>query len=280
LHRSTARSTTPYMTTANSNSNSTAAELAARSGLFAQSKNPPAPSSIDDSANARFPPPGPADQPQPAPAQRKSADSSPPPDNPQPAQDVDRGETGADQGTAPDSGQVPEPDELTESLNSDIGVFDLIKLAASKSEKLSKAENSAVFTLAKRIRRYVDRLHQRAQAAEEKSRTYTRASKDGEVEPVTRAELINIITQEIRKTNRTGSDVKGLAATLQSLLPDLFADSSKAPQPDPCAVLAYVCSFSGMTGAEIVHELGGRDWMSARLRDILKTSVILPDPVD
>jgi hypothetical protein len=45
-------------------------------------------------------------------------------------------------------------------------------------------------------------------------------------------------------------------------------------------VLAYVCSFSGMTGAEIVHELGGRDWMSARLRDILKTSVILPDPVD
>ena len=93
-----------------------------------------------------------------------------------------------------------------------------------------------------------------------------------------------ITSDEIRKrlefvvrTSSSGSDIVRAAEKLQEkfgVMDDVEAARKKVI-PDPCAILSYVCSFSGMTGAEIVEELGGRDWMTAQLSEILKVPVIV-----
>eukprot|EP00919_Chromeraceae_sp_WS-2016_P009453 GHVR01022181.1.p1 GENE.GHVR01022181.1~~GHVR01022181.1.p1 ORF type:complete len:238 (+),score=24.55 GHVR01022181.1:1053-1766(+) len=96
-------------------------------------------------------------------------------------------------------------------------------------------------------------------------------------EPPTREELISIISTGLRDITATGSDVKGLTATLRDLMPELFRQQGDVDRPDPCALMAYICTFSGMTGEQIIAEQGGREFVEAQLSDILKTKVILPN---
>ncbi len=95
--------------------------------------------------------------------------------------------------------------------------------------------------------------------------------------PPTREELIGIVSAALRAENATGSDVKGLIATLQSLLPDIFAGSEQTKRPDPAAIIGYICTFAGKSGAEICQDLGGRESLEARLSEILGLPVKLGD---
>jgi len=91
----------------------------------------------------------------------------------------------------------------------------------------------------------------------------------------TREELIDIVSAALRAKNATGSDVKGLTATLQSLLPDLFSSGDQSKRPDPSAIIGYITTFAGRKGAEIVADLGGRESLETRLSEILGLPVKL-----
>lgn len=107
----------------------------------------------------------------------------------------------------------------------------------------------------------------------------SRASQSSGSAP-TKEELVSIVSAALRAENATGSDVKGLTATLQSLLPALFASDDQSKRPDPSAVVAYITGFAGRKGSEIVQELGGVEFVEARLSEVLKVSVKLADQPD
>ena len=116
-------------------------------------------------------------------------------------------------------------------------------------------------------------MQKRAEAAEEKALSCARASL--KAPPPTRDELVGIISRAIRDTKATGSDIKGLSATLQTLVPDLFQGKDSKERPDPVALIKYIASFDGMQGAEVVKELGGAEFLANQLSEILKTPVSL-----
>ena len=245
--------TTPHKPTA------TADQLAAASGLFNQSKNQP--SGIPDGPLG---PPSRRSQPA-GNSQRKPSDNLTAPKHPRNSQDVDQVEQVLNQG---------QTDYWTEQA-----IFRRIKQAIT--DKLDRRSNSMLLLSSRETAQRIDRLLREADDLRAKlaALTHTPAAIEGGSEPPTRDELIGIISQAVRRPDGTGADIKGLTATLQSLLPDLFRDESNDRKPDPCAVLSYVVSFAGMTGPEIIQSLGGRDFVRDTLVDILKTAVILPDPV-
>ena len=91
---------------------------------------------------------------------------------------------------------------------------------------------------------------------------------------MTRSELIDIITDAIRRENATGSDVKGLSATLRELVPDLFTDTNALKVPAN-VLIEYITSFAGRPGAEIVQELGGCDFVASKVGEVLRCRVTI-----
>ena len=89
-----------------------------------------------------------------------------------------------------------------------------------------------------------------------------------------------ITSEEIRKrlefvirTSSSGSDIVRAVGELNEKFGVLDDVSRNKNKPDPCAIITYICSFSGMTGDEIVADLGGREFLAARLSEVLKVPV-------
>jgi hypothetical protein len=93
--------------------------------------------------------------------------------------------------------------------------------------------------------------------------------------PPTREELIGIVSAALRAENATGSDVKGLTATLESLLPELFNHAGVQIKPDPALFLGYLLHLDGCTTDELMAEIGGPEFVAGKLSEILKTPVKL-----
>jgi hypothetical protein len=81
------------------------------------------------------------------------------------------------------------------------------------------------------------------------------------------------ISDALRKGNNTGADIKSMTTTLQLISPDLFRHSDKADRPDPCAIIKYLCTWSGAQGADMVKELGGAEFLATKLSEVLDTPV-------
>ena len=119
----------------------------------------------------------------------------------------------------------------------------------------------------------IDRYRRLARSADKRPVVVTPAREESS-RPPTREELISIVSEALRSENATGSDVKGLTATLQSLVPELFTDQA-GTKPDPCAVVAYITTWAGASGEQIMAELGGREFLAEKLSDLLHTPVSL-----
>lgn len=103
----------------------------------------------------------------------------------------------------------------------------------------------------------------------EESKALISRTRGGDSSPPTREELIGIVSEALRRENATGSDVKGLTATLQSLLPDLFTSGDDSSKPGPDLVLAYITRFAGQSGESLADDLGGRAFVAGRLSELL-----------
>ena len=257
------QSTTAHMTNPTDDAPDTntaaAADLAAQSGLFGAPKQP-APAKPQAKT--------------PSTAKRNRSHNAPPKTQPLKAQGVKSTDSGPDVQDSDDLGQ-----QALDVYWSEQSIYRRIKQAIT--DKLDRRSNSMLLLSSRETAQRIDRLLREADDLRAKlaALTHTPAAIEGGSEPPTREELIGIISQAVRRPDGTGADIKGLTATLQSLLPDLFRDESNDRKPDPCAVLSYVVSFAGMTGPEIIQGLGGRDFVRDTLVDILKTAVVLPDPV-
>ena len=94
--------------------------------------------------------------------------------------------------------------------------------------------------------------------------------------PLTREELIGIITDALRDDQVKGTEVSSLTKTIRELVPELFTAQSEGVI-DPAAYLEHITRFAGFSGAEIVQQAGGVDWMQQRLSEMLKSDVrIMP----
>jgi len=94
--------------------------------------------------------------------------------------------------------------------------------------------------------------------------------------PLTRSELIGIITDALRDDQVKGAEVSSLTKTIRELVPELFTEQSDGVI-DPSAYLEHITRFAGLSGPEIVQQAGGIDWMQQRLSDMLKSDVrIMP----
>ena len=81
------------------------------------------------------------------------------------------------------------------------------------------------------------------------------------------------ISDALRKETLTGADVKSLTSTLQLVAPELFKTDADSDKPDPCAVMGYLCSFSGAIGADLVADMGGTEFIAAQLSEVLGVPV-------
>jgi len=124
------------------------------------------------------------------------------------------------------------------------------------------------------IAAYVDRLQHEVEAAK-----VAPVREAGDL--LTADQIAGIISDTLKdgynSGKLTGADAKGLTQTLRELLPSLFGSNDDTDIPNPAALMAYITGFSGRQGADIVQELGGREFMQARLSEILHIPVILPD---
>ena len=95
--------------------------------------------------------------------------------------------------------------------------------------------------------------------------------------PVTPDELIKKIEMIVRTPGANADTLKAIKMLDEQT--GIFAEIKQlrggAAKPDPCAILAYVVSFAGMTGEQIVNSLGGKEFMACQLSDILKIPVIV-----
>jgi hypothetical protein len=101
------------------------------------------------------------------------------------------------------------------------------------------------------------------------------AEGEGDLTP---AEIKAKLTMLFRTSS--GADVINSLKQLQSefgILDDVKKEREQM-RPDPCAIIAYICTFAGKSGAEIIKELGGREAMESRLSEILRVQVKLGDP--
>lgn len=90
--------------------------------------------------------------------------------------------------------------------------------------------------------------------------------------PLTRDELIGIITEALRDEQVKGTEVSSLTKTIRELVPELFTAQDDNVL-DPAAYLEHITRFAGLSGAEIVQQAGGIDWMQQRLSEMLKVDV-------
>lgn len=86
-----------------------------------------------------------------------------------------------------------------------------------------------------------------------------------DAEPITRTELFRLISGAIKDGDRVDP---ALVTALLKVAPELGEAEQNAP--DPTAVISYVCHFAGRTGADIVKELGGLDFITAKMCAVLK----------
>lgn len=94
-------------------------------------------------------------------------------------------------------------------------------------------------------------------------------------ELATADELSTMISDALRDPSATASDKKALISALQSVAPHVFDSSDRQLRPDPCAIIGYLCGWSGMSGEQIVAELGGREFIADKLSQTLKVPVVI-----
>lgn len=94
--------------------------------------------------------------------------------------------------------------------------------------------------------------------------------------PLTPAEIRRKLETLFRTSSSSSDVIKALQELNDQtgLLDDIKREREKEKlRPDPCAIITYICSFAGRKGAEIIQELGGKDFIEAKLSDILKVPV-------
>jgi hypothetical protein len=84
---------------------------------------------------------------------------------------------------------------------------------------------------------------------------------------ITQDEIATIIATTLR-SRPSAAEVASLTGALLKIRPQLAQDESRA-KPDPALVVSYIASFAGMTGKQIVRELGGPKLLVQRLCSIL-----------
>jgi len=102
------------------------------------------------------------------------------------------------------------------------------------------------------------------------------AEGEGELTP---AEIKAKLTMLFRTSS--GADVINSLKQLQAefgILDEVKKEREQV-RPDPAAIIGYICTFAGKSGAEICQELGGRESMEARLSEILRVQVKLGEPI-
>lgn len=68
----------------------------------------------------------------------------------------------------------------------------------------------------------------------------------------------------------SGEFDSGTVTKLLEVLPSLTAEASNVP--DPAAIVAYLASFAGRNGADIVRELGGLGFLARRFCEVLRVT--------
>lgn len=131
----------------------------------------------------------------------------------------------------------------------------------------SKDQNAALFAICRKVSKAFKGLIKEAAELRIKAR-----ARDNDAKPLDRAEMEAIITEAIRSNKETGTNVKGLADTIERLRPDLFTDATDT-RPSPDAVVRYITTFAGRPGSEIVLEQGGADFLADNIGAILNCSV-------
>lgn len=148
----------------------------------------------------------------------------------------------------------------------------LFNQASNKVSNQLSAEITAANKSVERLQGELERLWERYR------NNSTRAQGDKGDRPLTRDELIGIITEALRDDQVKGTEVSSLTKTIRELVPELFTDQS-AGLLDPTAYLEHITRFAGLSGSEIVQQSGGIDWMQQRLSEMLKSDIrIMPRP--
>lgn len=87
---------------------------------------------------------------------------------------------------------------------------------------------------------------------------------------ITQDEVARIITATLRN-KPSAAEVASLTGALLKIRPQLGQDQTRT-RPDPAAVVAYLAGFAGMTGRQIVRELGGPRLLVTRLCEAIDIS--------
>lgn len=94
--------------------------------------------------------------------------------------------------------------------------------------------------------------------------------------PITATEIQKKLETVIRTSSSSSDIIKAISELNDQtgILDELKAKREAGKnRPDPCAVMAYLCTFSGKAGADIIGELGGREFVEGRLSEVLKAEV-------
>ena len=149
-------------------------------------------------------------------------------------------------------------------------------ISQSIRQELTKDSKSSLFQSIKFVSRRFDGLKdQLTEAMKQSPRSPAREDEEGEL--LTKEEQAQIISDVMRKNaaSLTGADAKGLTVALRDLMPELYGHTKDDTKPDPCAVMAYLVSFGGANGKELVQDLGGKAFLESELSDLLGIQVKL-----
>jgi hypothetical protein len=103
---------------------------------------------------------------------------------------------------------------------------------------------------------------------QEENRTTSQVSpQNSTLQDITQDEIAALITRTLRN-KPTAAEVASLTTALLKIKPQL-AESERTDKPDPAAVIAYVASFAGMAGKQIIGELGGPRLLVERMCQVL-----------
>ena len=92
--------------------------------------------------------------------------------------------------------------------------------------------------------------------------------------PITVTEIQRKLETIIRTSGNSGDVIKAINEldAQTGILQGQKAQRQGVP-PDPCAIFEYITGWAGMTGAEIVQQLGGPEAVAEQLSEVLKCRV-------
>lgn len=170
----------------------------------------------------------------------------------------------------PKSTHLKKPKELPKEPSPEntlaIDSLDLSKkedvYALLKSAKTASLLWNVATKIAERFNRYAETLD----AAKTRAR--------GKDEELTVEEMIDRVTAALRDLRATPTDVNALLKAMREINPGMFTSIEGVP-PDPCAIAETITGWAGMSGADIVKQLGGAEKMQNQLSETLKVRVTL-----